>query len=96
MQFDILFSSVDEPRNIMKNLMKSPENVVKNLRCETSTKSLLGFVSCQNIVRNVPSKATFELVLRAVRFWAMQRGIYSVNAGYLGGITLAVMVAKVC
>ena len=45
-QFDILFSAVDEPRNIMKNLSKSPENLLKNLRCMTSEKSLLGFVSC--------------------------------------------------
>lgn len=44
----------------------------------------------------MPNKATFQLVLRAVRFWAIRRGLYSVNCGYLGGITLAVMVAKTC
>ena len=77
-------------------MRKNPENLLRKLPCETSEKSLLGHVSCQNIMQNVPSRNTFELVLRAVRFWAMQRGVYSINAGYLGGITLAVMVAKVC
>lgn len=35
-------------------------------------------------------------MLKAVRLWAIQRCIYSVSAGYFGGITLAVMVAKIC
>ena len=26
----------------------------------------------------------------------MQRSIYSINHGYLGGVTIAVMVAKIC
>ena len=41
------------------------------------------------------NKDNFRLVLKAVRFWAMQRGLYSVNVGYFGGITLAVLVGKV-
>lgn len=35
-------------------------------------------------------------MLRVVRYWAFQRGIYSINFGYLGGVTIAVMVAKIC
>ena len=35
-------------------------------------------------------------MLKAVRFWAMCRGLYSTNFGYFSGITLAVMVAKIC
>ena len=38
----------------------------------------------------------FKIVLKAVRFWAHRRGIYSNNMGYLSGITLAVMVGRVC
>lgn len=57
---------------------------------------MLGRIACQNIVNNVPNKATFQLVLKAVRLWATQRGIYSINQGYLGGVTIAVMVAKTC
>ena len=48
------------------------------------------------MLNNVPNRYTFQVVLKAVRFWARQRGIYSINCGYLGGVTLAVMVAKIC
>lgn len=48
------------------------------------------------MINNVPNISTFSLVLKAVRFWAIQRGIYSINQGYLGGVTIAVMVAKIC
>lgn len=34
--------------------------------------------------------------LRVVKYWAKQQGIYSHICGYLGGIQLAVMLAKVC
>ena len=61
-----------------------------------SQSSLLGRIACQNIINNVPNRQTFQLVLKVVRFWAQQRGIYSINHGFLGGITLAVMVAKIC
>jgi poly(A) polymerase len=36
------------------------------------------------------------MALRVIRFWALRRGLYSVNAGYFSGITLSVMVAKIC
>ena len=63
---------------------------------ETSQSSLYGKIACDNIHNNLPNKETFKQVLKAVRFWAMRRGLYSVNCGYLSGITLAVMVGKIC
>lgn len=48
------------------------------------------------MVQAVPSAAVFKCVLKLVRFWAKRRGIYSVNCGYFSGITLSVMVARVC
>lgn len=62
---------------------------------EATQNSLYGRIACNNL-KLVTGNPVYKLVLRAVRFWAMRRGLYSTNFGYFSGITLAVMVAKIC
>jgi len=99
-QFDLLFASLNDPCNDLKRFTKNPSAFLssKEKINETTINSLQGKAACDNIINWVPanSKANFQIVLKAVRFWAHRRGIYSMNFGYLGGITLAVMVARVC
>jgi len=97
-QFDLLFACVEEPKNVFKMVKQANvtnSEAFKKLS-EASQSSLLGRIACQNILNNVPNRATFQLVLKAVRFWASQRGIYSINNGYLGGVTIAVLVGRIC
>ena len=62
-----------------------------------------GSVSAINAARSailirqlVPDFARFSLVLRTVRFFARQRGIYSSKQGFLGGICWTLLAAFVC
>jgi poly(A) polymerase Pap1 len=58
---------------------------------------LYGRIASDNLLSAVSyNESTFRLVLRCVRFWALRRGVYSVNCGYFSGITLSVLVARVC
>ncbi|KAF3004836.1 hypothetical protein E8E13_004355 [Curvularia kusanoi] len=45
--------------------------------------------------RTVPDLVTFGLAYRAVKLWAVQRGIYSSKFGFLGGVHITLMLSWV-
>ncbi|CAI5734303.1 unnamed protein product [Hyaloperonospora brassicae] len=48
------------------------------------------------VLELVPNASTFRSCLRVVRLWAARRGLYSNKAGFLGGISWALLVCFVC
>ena len=65
---------------------------------EKGLRSLNGARVSQMILELVPAPQlpSYRVVLRAVKHWAMCKGIYSNVLGFLGGINWAILVARVC
>lgn len=63
---------------------------------EKSCQSLNGRRVADQILKAVPNADHFRQTLRMIKLWAKNKGIYSNVMGYLGGVSWAIMTAKVC
>ena len=63
---------------------------------EKCMKSMNGVRVADKILSLVPDPASFRTATRMIKFWAQQRCIYSNAIGYVGGVSWALMVGKVC
>jgi len=61
-----------------------------------SVNSLNGARVAQGLLNLVPNTEAFIEALRVIKYWAKCRGIYSNVMGYLGGVSWAILVARVC
>ena len=63
---------------------------------DPSVKSMNGVRVAAHLCQLVPNVATFRDSLRCIKLWAQRRGLYSNVLGFMGGINMAILVARVC
>ena len=93
-EMDILFSRL-ALKNIPFNQELSDGKLLMNLD-EKSVRSLNGCRVTDDILALVPNHESFRLALRAIKWWAKVRGVYSNVLGFLGGVSWAMLVARTC
>ena len=63
---------------------------------EKTVRSINGTRVADDLLSLVPNPKTYRTVLRFIRNWAKKRGLYSNAMGFFGGITWAILSARVC
>lgn len=63
---------------------------------EQSINSLNTYRNNDLILSLAPNKETFKQTLRLIKIWAKRRQLYSNKLGLLGGISWAILTAKIC
>ncbi|XP_060105609.1 poly(A) polymerase gamma isoform X2 [Heteronotia binoei] len=93
-EIDLVFARL-ALQSISENIDLRDDSRLRNLdiRC---IRSLNGCRVTDEILHLVPNKENFRLTLRAIKLWAKRRGIYSNVLGFLGGVSWAMLVARVC
>ena len=71
------------------------DSLLKHLD-EKTVRSINGTRVADSLLSLVPNRATYITVLRFVRHWAKKRGLYSNAMGFFGGITWAILSARIC
>jgi len=98
---DLAFAKLDVPK-LDENMKNLNDNAILATVDERMAYSINGPRNVDMIIHSVDTKedltriSNFRTTLKLLKLWAKNRGIYSNAMGYVTGISLAILVAKIC
>ncbi|RKF54058.1 Poly polymerase pla1 [Golovinomyces cichoracearum] len=91
---DLLFGRV-KLSQVPRNLSLLNQNMLRGLNNE-EVRSLNGVRVADEILNLVPEPAIFRTALRTIKLWGTRRAIAGNIYGFPGGVTWAILVARIC
>jgi poly(A) polymerase len=101
---DMLFASLPLP-SVPPTIDLQSNSLIDSFVSSSSDGIDMGIIRSLNgkrvtdmILTSIPKQSieAFRIALRCIKLWATQRGIYSNMLGYLGGVSWAIMTARIC
>lgn len=92
-EIDLVFACIPVPSLEDANILE--DAILKNVEPQSIT-SLNGLRVTEALYSLVPNVDNFRSTLRLVKLWARVRGVYSNVFGFLGGVSWAILTARVC
>lgn len=91
---DLLYASL--AMDILPEKLNIFDNMILHNIDQRTARSLNGVRVTDMILELVPNIPNFRITLRAVKYWAKKRGIYSNVFGFCGGVSWAMLTARIC
>ncbi|KNC50785.1 Poly(A) polymerase gamma [Thecamonas trahens ATCC 50062] len=93
-QIDLIVASLS--MSAIPDTLQLDNDMVLQGMTDSGARTLNGSRVTDKILKVIPDPAPFRLVLRAIRLWSKSRLLYGFLKGFFNGITLAILVARVC
>lgn len=91
---DLLFARLSLP-TVLEDINICDDQVLQNMD-QKCVRSLNGCRVTDTILACVTNVGAFQLALRTIKLWAKRSNIYSNALGYLGGVSWAILMARIC
>uniref|UniRef100_A0A3Q4BD94 polynucleotide adenylyltransferase n=1 Tax=Mola mola TaxID=94237 RepID=A0A3Q4BD94_MOLML len=93
-EIDLVFARLPQ-KSVPQKLDLLKDEWLKDIDNQCA-RSFNGYRVTEQILRLVPNVYTFRMALRAIKLWAKRRNIYSNKLGFLGGVSWAILMARIC
>ncbi|VVC43164.1 Polymerase, nucleotidyl transferase domain,Poly(A) polymerase, RNA-binding [Cinara cedri] len=93
-EIDMLFARL-ALKEVHEDTDLQQDDLLRNLNPKC-VRSLNGYRVTDSILRLVPNRESFKKTLIAIKLWAKRKRVYSNALGYLGGVSWAMLVARIC
>jgi poly(A) polymerase len=94
-EFDLAYAQLPNRPNIPEKLDLLDDTILP-INNDSVVRALNGRRVTDMLLSLVPNAETFRLSLRCIKTWAKHRGLYSNALGFLGGVSWAILVARIC